>query len=115
MTFAQFETIVKEKYPDIELFKHGEFAGSKINVAVIFHPHGKAYRYNGTYCEVLNRLGIKAIYKHDVWNIEQALERYKQEHGKIDEWFGNGIFDYSAEIKEYEQQLQDIYDNYIIV
>lgn len=117
MKFKDFEQLVLQKYPTAKLFKHGEFSGSKINVGIIFdatHPlGGKVYQYQGTYCYVLNKLGIKAIYSHDVWNIEQALARCKELHGTVG-LFGD-IEDYTEEIQTYEKQLQDIYSNFVIV
>ena len=73
MTFKNFKEIVNQKYPDAEVFKHGDFAGNAINVTVIFTPNGRAYQYNGNYCEVLNKLGIKAIYKHQYESKKREL------------------------------------------
>ena len=115
MTFEKFEELVKEKHPNAKLFRHGEFAGNKINVAVIFSgEHGKVYRYNGTYCEVLNHLGIKAIYKHDYDNLVSALEMAKKRNGTQNIFFG-GIVDCSREIEEYSHRLNDINENFVIV
>jgi hypothetical protein len=114
MTFATFETLVKKKHPAVEIFKHGEFAGSKINVAIVFKPNGKVYQYNGTYCEVLNKLGIPSIYKHDYEAAVSTLTKYKALHGTQDEFFGI-VFDYSREIEEHTNRLNDFEQNYIIV
>lgn len=114
MTFIEFEKIVKSKHTEAEVFKHGEFAGNKINVAVIFNPNGKVYQYNGTYCEVLNKLGIKAIYKHNLANAENTLNRYIQDNGTED-IFGFGICDYTKEIEEWTERIKDYKENYIIV
>lgn len=115
MTFSKFEELVKEKQPNATIFKHGEFAGNKINVAIIFNgEHGKVYQYNGTYCEVLNRLGVKAIYKHDYNALVSALERCKKMNGTTD-IFSGGIVDYSKEIEEYTNRLNDVNANYVIV
>jgi hypothetical protein len=115
MTFAKFEELVKEKHPNATLFKHGEFAGNKINVAIIFNgEHGKVYQYNGTYCEVLNRLGVKAIYKHDYNALVSALENAKKRNGTENIFFG-GIIDCSREIEEYTNRLNDVNANYVIV
>lgn len=115
MTFSKFEELVKEKHPNATVFKHGEFAGNKINVAIIFNgEHGKVYRYNGTYCEVLNRLGVKAIYKHDYNALVSALERYKKMNGTTN-IFSGVIVDYSRKIEEYTNRLNDVNANYVIV
>lgn len=113
MKFKDFEQLVLQKYPTAKVFKHGEFSGSKINVGIAFNEYGKVYQYTGTYCYVLNKLGIKAIYSHDVWNIEQALARCKELHGTVG-LFGD-IKDCTEEIQDYEKQLQDIYSNYVVV
>lgn len=115
MTFAKFEELVTEKYPNARVFKHGEFAGGKINVAIIFNgEHGKVYQYNVTYCEVLNRLGLKAIYKHDYNALVSTLENAKKRNGTKKHLFG-GIVDCSREIEEYTNRLNDVNANYVIV
>ena len=115
MTFSKFEELVKEKHPNIRLFKHGKFAGNKINVAIIFNgEHGKVYQYNGTYCEVLNRLGVKAIYKHNYNALVSAHERYKERNGTKNIFTGDTI-DYSKEIEEYTNRINNIQANYVIV
>lgn len=115
MTFAKFEELVKEKHPNATLFKHGEFAGNKINVGIIFNgEHGKVYQYNGTYCEVLNRLGVRAIYKHDYNALVSALENAKKRNCTENIFFG-GIIDCSREIEEYTNRLNDVNANYVIV
>ena len=116
MTFKRFEEIVKSKYPEAEVFSHGEFergVRSKINVTVIFEPHGKCYHYNGTYCEVLNRLGIKAIYKHDLESCRATLEMYKRTNG-TEGFFGNKI-DNTESIANIEADISNFEKNYIIV
>ena len=113
MTFTEFEVIVKNKYPQAEVFKHGEFVGNKINVAVIFTPQSKVYKYNGTYCEVLNKLGFKAIYKHNLEAVKNALAKAKAEHGTQDEFFGLEI-DNTEDITRLEADLKE-YESYIVV
>lgn len=114
MTFTEFSRIVKAKYPEAELFKHGEMAGNKINVAVIFNPDGKVYQYNGTYCEVLNKLKIKAVYKHNYENVISTLNRYIADNGKECEFFG-GINNYDDDIERLTKIVKDYKENYIIV
>lgn len=117
MTFDRFEQLVKAKYPGVKLFPHGKFAEgvkSKINVGVIFHENSKVYTYNGTYCEVLNRLGIKAIYKHDLKAAEEHLEYAKNTNGR-ENIFSGKIIDKTAEIEELKTLLNDYYTNYIVV
>ena len=113
MTFIEFETIVKSKYPQAEVFRHGEFVGNKINVAIVFTPQSKVYKYNGTYCEVLNKLGFKAIYKHNLEAVKNALAKARAEHRTKDEFFGLEI-DNTEEIARLEANLGE-YESYIIV
>lgn len=115
MQFKEFERLVKEKHPNAEVTAHGKFGGdSKIGVTVIFEPMGKCYHYNGTYCEVLNRLGIKAIYRHDYDEARRSLERLKRQNGTRDVWFGH-IKDYTIEINCYEKQIKKYENEYIII
>lgn len=115
MTFAKFEEIIKNRYPGVTVFQHGEFAGNKVNVSIIFDgEHGRVYQYNGTYCEVLNKLGINVIYKHNYQALVSALERARRENGKTDIFFG-GVVDTTKDIEEYTRRLQEIELNYIIV
>lgn len=118
MTFARFEELVKEKHPNAKLFRHGEFSGNKINVTVCFNyvegsDFNKVYHYNGTYCEVLNRLGVKAIYKHDLVSIHNCLDRAKRTHGQKG-WFGD-VIDNTEEIARLEKEISDYESNYVIV
>ena len=109
MKFVDFENIVKSKYPNAEVFKHGEFAGSKINVAVIFdatNPLAKVYKYNGTYVDVLKRLGFKACYRHDVNSVEKTIEMLKRTNGK--EGFFGDIIDNTENILKYQKILDDM-------
>lgn len=76
--------------------------------------NGKIYQYNGTYCEVLNRLGVKAIYKHDYNALVSALEGYKKMNGTTN-IFSGIVVDYSREIEEYTNRLNDVNANYVIV
>lgn len=113
MTFTEFEAIIKNKHPQAEVFKHGEFEGNTINVAVIFTPQSKVYKYNGTYCEVLNKLGFKAIYRHNLESVKNALDKAKAGHGTQDDFFGFEI-DNTEEITRLEKDLKE-YESYIVV
>lgn len=118
MTFESFQKIVKERRPGVTVFQHGDFATKckNISVAVIYGPveTSKVYTYYGTYCEVLNRLGIKAIYAHDLKAIKSALAQYIERDGSVDFFSGEPV-DYSAKIAEYAKLVEDYEKNYIIV
>ena len=119
MTFEKFEELVNEKHPNAKVFRHGEFAGNKINVTICFNyiegsDCNKVYHYNGTYCEVLNRIGVKAIYKNDYDALVSTLERAKKRNGTKN-IFSGVIVDTSKEIEEYTNRLNDVNSNYVIV
>lgn len=117
MTFKTFEGIVKEHRPEIEVAPHGQFSGSgnSVSVAVIFHPHGKVYCYNGSYCYVLNRLGIKTIYRSELTTLQEYLKRLKDEHGKVSAFWGDEIVDNSEEIKRREEELARLEREFIVI
>lgn len=119
MKFAKFEELVRRKHPNARVFKHGEFVGNKINVGVCFDyvensKFNNTYQYNGTYCEVLNRLGIKAIYKHEYNALVSTLENAKKRNGTKNIFLGN-IIDCSKQIEEYTNRLNDVNANYVII
>lgn len=115
MTFEKFKSLVAKKYPDAEVYPHGDFSRNKIAVAIVFNPKlPKPYKYNGTYCEVLNRLGIKAIYQHDLDSLEAYLERYKKWHGSKN-IFTNEVCDYTNDIAQLEAKINDYKTNFVIV
>lgn len=114
MKFKEFEAIVKKKYPRAELTPHGKYLGAKINVSINFNPpYGKTYVYFGSYCYVLNKLNIKAVYNHDVITTENLLASYKKNHGT--EGFFGEILDYTHEINQYTKLLTDYKNQYIII
>ena len=114
MTFKEFEAIVKTRHPNATVYKHGAWSGAKINVGVEFNPpYGKVYKYQGSYCYVLNRLGIRAMYEHDLACFEKQLELHKKHHGEID-IFGN-LIDNTERIATLEKYIQDVKATYIIV
>lgn len=113
MTFEQFESIVKEHRPEIQVFQHGDVAGT--NVAVIFNPqHGKVYNYRGSYCYVLNRLGIKAVYRSEITSLQSYLQRLKDAHGTLS-IFGDCKIDNTKEIQRCEEKLARIQREFIII
>ena len=125
MTFQQFENIVKGRRPDIKsVHKHTEnaYTNSKtLNVGVCY-SNGKAYSYHGTYCEVLNKLGIKAIYQHDVDGIVSHINDLKEsiENPEPNPFLPNVSIEdirasYIKELSEYETILSEVLNDCIIV
>lgn len=116
MTFADFKNIVTNVYPEIDLTPHGKFGGStKIEVAVVFKPGGKVYRYAGSYVYVLNRLGIKAMYVHDLMDRYRHLEYLIRTNDEPNPFFDDIPTDNSEKIASLQEEIRDIEANYIIV
>ena len=112
MTFPEFESVVKGVYPEAKLFRHGELSRQKIGVAVIFDGSGKVYNYSGTYVEVLNKLNIRACYKHDIECLRDTIAMLKRTNGKKS-CFGM-VINNDNEIMTRESLLDDLLENCII-
>lgn len=121
MTFKRFEQLFKTKYPEGEVFMHGEFALTEKNgkVAVVFNSaNPKVYEYYGSYQDILLRVGVKVLYKKDIESAEKRLQQLKEEHGKPNKYsfFDDTPMDWSREIAEYEKYLEDAKNGgYIII
>lgn len=116
MTFKTFEGIVKEHRPEIDVAPHGQHlgAGNSVSVAVIFNPpYGKVYNYIGTYCDVLNRLGIKACYRSQLNALQENLKRLKTKHGALS-IFGY-LIDNMKEIQHCEEEIARLEREFIII
>ena len=60
MTHKQATRILKQKFPEAEIFRPSDKCGlcTKGKIAVVFQPNGKIYSYMATnYKTVLERLG----------------------------------------------------------
>lgn len=116
MTFKTFEGIVKEHRPEIEVAPHGQHlgAGNSVSVAVIFNPpYGKVYNYRGSYCDVLNQLGIKACYRSQLITLKETIKRSKNAHGTRS-LFGY-LIDNTKEIQRCEEELARLEREFIII
>ncbi len=109
MEFKKFEELFKVKYPEGEVFRHGEFAHTRENgkVVVIFRKGGKCYDYSGSYQTILSKLGIPVYTTEDVYNIKRDLERYRKENGKKSQFF-DFVLDWTEEIERLEAILEEI-------
>ena len=119
MTFQKFKEIVESRRPDVRVSPHGGYQsdGSKHRLGVTFIKNGResrVYDYTGTYCEVLNKLGIPAVYEHDVYTAKDSLKRAKERHGTEDPFFG-GLRDCTKEIAKLEAFLLRIENKETIV
>jgi hypothetical protein len=137
MTFTRFEEIIKEKYPKAVVTSHrgnGRYCGNNGNATTVcmrFNgEYSKTYKYNGTYCDILNKLGIKTIYKHDYDALITAFNKEKENNddsGIIalysqlypyltkDEVIEKAARIHTNKIADYTNRLNDIELNYIIV
>lgn len=109
MKFCEFKKTVEERKPEVTVYQHG----TPNTVDVLFNNSNKLYTYRGTYCEVMNRLGIKSMTKCDLWQYEVQLINAKQKHGSVD-LFGD-VIDNTAKIRELEMQIESIKNEYVII
>ena len=117
MTFAKFQELLAGKYPDAEAFAHSEFErgerGTVAKVTITFRPGEKAYMYRVAYEDVLCKVGIPVISRERLESKEATLRRYEEEHGTEDV-FGF-VRDYSGQIAEWREMIEDYRANYTIV
>lgn len=119
MTYKTFAAIAATYRPDVEVTRHNGFQ-EQSGVGVVFRGddcslagntdhhserENHIYRYKGSYSDILNRLGIKVVTREDYENTRWALERAREQHGKINIFSGKPQ-DRSREIAEYEELLQ---------
>ena len=112
MTFKQFESLVKTNRPDLIVHPHGAVMGNGVKIAVQFKPNGKLYNYAGSYVQVLNRLGINAIYRSEYEQVKRLLQSSIEDDGK--ETF-YGIYDGTKDIARFTEQLARYDREYIII
>ena len=79
MTEKKVNDIFKTKYPDGEIRRPNSTSeGSRY--WVVFDKGGKVYSYNAqSYQELLERLGFKVAYAHNIRNAESILSRLKED------------------------------------
>ena len=112
MTEAKANEIFRTKYPEGNIIrKNVTSAGNKYWVT--FNPNSKAYFYSATsYAELLNRLGFKVVYRHNLETAKQQVEHYeekinKYKKGELDEF--EILFGLTEEqlIENTERELND--------
>ena len=123
MTYKTFAAIAAAYRPDVEVTRHNGFQ-EQSGVGVVFRQsnsrtkgsttdsndhhserENRIYRYKGSYSDILNRLGIKVVTREDYESTRWALERAREQHGKISIFSGKPQ-DRSREIAEYEELLR---------
>lgn len=116
MTFAKFQKIFADKYPEGRVWMHNEVCRDqshyKQKVAVEFQPGGKLYFYAGAYEDVLCKVGINCISKERFAELEQRLEQWKRWNG-TDDFFG-GVMDYTKDIQKLTDEIENYKKNWII-
>lgn len=117
MTFKNFESLFKGKYPNgtvlpHDVFEHG-VPGRIQKVAVTFTPDGKTYMFRGAYEDILCKIGINVISKERFSELESRLASLKDMDGKADEFFG-GVFDCSESIAQLTAEVENYKKNYVI-
>lgn len=108
MTFTEFENIVHNERKDI--FSVSQKSKTQDGgVLVTFKPGGKAYIYKGSYQQILSKLGIDKMGKHEkaeaLLNLQSLLDYYKQHNGKKSIFTGK-MADYAAEIADTERKIK---------
>lgn len=108
MTEARANEILRTKYPEATITKGQYYGGScSGRIVVVFQPGGKAYQYHGcsTYQQILERLGFKILYKHNV-------EGYKCRIKKLEDQIAAGgyenIFVFPGEDKWHTYSEEEI-------
>lgn len=107
MTFEQFAELALTVNGVANVHAHGGKDGAVIELG------RKTYKYNGSYADILRRLGVRVCYSRDLTTLESALQRAKDTHGKKSA-FGF-VRDNSADIDELVKKIDHIKANYIIV
>ena len=104
-----FEEIRKQK-PDITYI-----GGTNGRYRVVF-DNRKIYTYGSkSLSELCRRLGVKAVRKYVIDNLNIALERAIRSHGTRNIFCKNGaVIDNSEEIAHYRKLLAE-YKNYVIL
>ena len=107
MKFKNFENMVKKYRPDIfKVFQHNHVTnGSKtLSTAIQFKEGGKAYIFNGSYGEILNKLNIEYTTEKELENTKNSIKEAKAKNGT------KGLFDtvlkLDDEIERLEKKLE---------
>lgn len=113
MTFNQFESLFKEKYPNGKVWMH-DSKNNKVCVDFDVNNSRKFYEYQGSYVDVLRRIGYdKICYEHDLQALKSQYNRYVEK--PFIKSFTGKIIDRTSEIKELKEQIEQIEKTYIIV
>lgn len=80
MTEKQANEILRTKYPEATIFRRNSMGGTSSSaLAVTFYPNGKVYDYQASsYQQVLEKLGFNILYKHNVKNMMDRIEKLQK-------------------------------------
>lgn len=80
MTEVRANEILRTKYPEATIYNGKRFGGSCVGrMVVVFKEGGKCYDYcASSYQQVLEKLGFKILYKHNVNNYNRRIEELEK-------------------------------------
>ena len=109
MTFREFAAIVSAEKPELTVSQKSKTQDG--GVLVTFKPGGKAYIYKGSYQQILGKLGIDKMGKHEkaeaILNLQNLLDYYKRNNGKKSIFTGKTA-DYTKEIEDTEIRIKEL-------
>lgn len=109
MTYKEFAAIVAAEKPELTVTQKSNTQQG--GVLVTFKPGGKAYIYKGSYQQILSKLGIDKMGKHEkaesLLNLQNLLDYYKRHNGKKSIFTGKMI-DYTKEIEDTESKIKEL-------
>ena len=109
MTFKEFAEIVSAEKPELTVSQKSNTQDG--GVLVTFKPGGKAYIYKGSYQQILGKLGIDKMGRHEkaesLLNLQNQLDYYKKRHGKENIFTGE-VNDYTKEIEDIESRIKEL-------
>lgn len=109
MTYREFAEIVSAEKPELTVSQKSKTQNS--GVLVTFKPGGKAYIYKGSYQQILSKLGIDKMGKHEkaesLLNLQSQLNYYKRNNGEENIFTGKAN-DYTEEIADIERRIKDL-------
>jgi len=104
-----FEEIRKQK-PEITYI-----GGTNNHYQVVFNDR-KIYTYRSkSLSELCKRLGVKAVRKYVIDNLNNALNRAIQSHGTRNIFCRGAVIDNSEEIARYTKLLDEYKSSYIVL
>lgn len=81
MTEKRANEILRTKYPEARIYNGKRFGGATTSqMVVVFNEGGKCYNYYAnTYQQILERLGFKILYKHNVEAMQRRIAELEEQ------------------------------------